>query len=255
MERFLGKVVIVVGATSGMGEASAYRFAEEGAQVLVIGRREEKGTDIVKKIEGKSGSASFFKADISIGSSCNQIIDTAIERYGRIDVLANIAGYHISKSVETISIEEWDFLMNTNLKSFFLLCKYAVPYLKKTKGNIVNMSSMVGIVGQTNACAYAATKGGINAMTKNLALDLAKYGIRVNAICPGWVRSELVEDWFHQQGQKEQEIRDNINRMHPLGKIGEPEEAAAAIAFLASGDASFITGITLEIDGGLTLGY
>ena len=193
MERFLGKVVIVVGATSGMGEASAYRFAEEGAQVLVIGRREEKGMDIVKKIEEKSGSASFFKADISIGPSCNQIIDTAIERYGRIDVLANIAGYHISKGVEAISIEEWDFLMNTNLKSFFLLCKYAVPYLKKTKGNIVNMSSMAGIIGQTNACAYVATKGGINAMTKNLALDLAKYGIRVNAICPGWVRSELVE--------------------------------------------------------------
>ena len=255
MERFLEKIVVVVGATSGIGEASAYRFAEEGAKVLLVGRREEKGNNIVKKIKEKGGSASFFKADISIGSNCKQIIDNAIERYGKIDVLVNIAGYHISKGIESISIEEWDFLMNTNLKSFFLLCKYAVPYLKKTRGNIVNMSSMAGMLGQVNSCAYVATKGGIIAMTKNLALDLAKYGIRANTICPGYIRSELVEDWLHQQGEKEQETRDYINKIHPLGKMGEPEEAAAAIAFLASNDASFITGSTLEIDGGINLGY
>ena len=145
--------------------------------------------------------------------------------------------------------------MDTNLKSFFLICKYAIPSLKKTKGNIVNMSSMVGLIGQTNACAYAATKGGIVAMSKNMALDLAKYGIRVNVICPGWVRSELVEDWFHQQGEKEQEQRDYINSMHPLGRIGESSEAASAIVFLASDDASFITGVALPVEGALTLGY
>ena len=170
-------------------------------------------------------------------------------------MLANIAGYHISKGIEEITEKEWDFLMDTNLKSFFLLGKYAIPHLKETKGNIVNMSSMVGIVGQSNACAYSATKGGIVAMSKNMALDLAKYRIRVNSVCPGWIRSELVEDWFHQQGPDEQKQRNYINSMHPLGRIGEAEEAAAVIAFLASKDASFITGIALPIDGGVTLGY
>jgi len=117
------------------------------------------------------------------------------------------------------------------------------------------MSSMVGLVGQTKACAYAATKGGIIAMTKNMALDLAKYGIRVNAVCPGWIRSELVEDWFHQQGSEEEKQRDYINSVHPLGRIGENEEAAGAIVFLASEDASFITGVALPVDGAVTLGY
>ena len=255
MFRFKEKVVIVVGATSGMGEASAHRFAGEGATVLLAGRRQEKGEKIVKKITDTGGTASFLKADISKKQDCKKIIDTALEMYGRIDVLVNIAGYHISKGIEEVTEKEWDFLMDTNLKSFFLLGKYAVPYLKKTRGNIVNMSSMVGLIGQSNACAYAASKGGIVAMSKNMALDLAKYGIRVNSICPGWIRSELVEDWFHQQGENEQKQRDYINTMHPLGRIGEPEEAAAAIAFLASEDASFITGIALPVEGALTIGY
>jgi len=255
MERFTEKVAIVVGATSGMGEASAYRFADERAKVLVVGRREDKGQKVVEKINKKGGIASFLKADISKQDDCRKIMDTAVERYKRIDVLANIAGIHISKGVEDITVEEWDYLMNTNLKSFFLLCKYAVPYLKKTKGNIINMSSMVGIVGQSNSCAYSASKGGITIMTKNMALDLAKYGIRVNSVNPGWIRSELVEDWFRQQGDREQEQRDYINSIHPLGRIGGASEAAAAIVFLASEDASFITGIALPIDGGVTLGY
>jgi NAD(P)-dependent dehydrogenase (short-subunit alcohol dehydrogenase family) len=255
MKRFTDKVIIVVGATSGMGEFSAYRFADEGAKVLVVGRREKKGLGVVEKIEKNGGKASFLKADISKMEDCKNIINTAIERYKKIDVLANVAGYHISKGVENTTVEEWNYLMNTNLKSFFLLCKYAVPYLKETKGNIVNMSSMVGLIGQSNACAYAATKGGIIAMSKNMALDLAKYGIRVNIVCPGFIRSELTEDWFKQQGEKEQEIRDYVDKKHPLGRIGENEEAAAAIAFLASKDASFITGITLPVDGGITLGY
>ncbi len=255
MKRFEGKVSIVVGATSGMGEASAYRFAEEGAKVLVVGRRSEKGNKVVDKINKNGGTSSFLEADISKKQDCKKIIDSAVERYSQIDVLANIAGYHISKGIEDVTEKEWDFLMDTNLKSFFLLCKYAVPYLKKTKGNIVNMSSMVGLIGQSNACAYAATKGGIVAMSKNMALDLAKYGIRVNCVCPGWIRSELVEDWFHQQGENEQDQRDYINSIHPLGRIGEPEEAGAAIAFLASEDASFITGIDLPIEGALTIGY
>ena len=255
MKRFQDKVVIVVGATSGMGEASSYRFASEGAKVLVVGRRKKKGEEVVKRIKDNGGVGSFLKADISKKEDDKKIINIAIKRYKKIDVLANIAGYHISKGIEDISEKEWDFLMDTNIKSFFLISKNAIPYLKKTKGNIVNMSSMVGLVGQTNACAYAATKGGIIAMTKNMALDLAKYGIRVNAVCPGWIRSELVEDWFHQQGLEEEKQRDYINSVHPLGRIGENEEAAGAIVFLASEDASFITGVALPVDGALTLGY
>jgi NAD(P)-dependent dehydrogenase (short-subunit alcohol dehydrogenase family) len=255
INRFVNKVAVVVGATSGMGEASAYRLAEEGAALLIVGRREQKGLRVVKNIEDNSGKASFFKADISELEDCKKIIDGAIERYGKIDALINIAGISISKGIEELTIQDWDYEINSNLKSYYLLCKYAVPFLKKTRGNIVNMASMVGLVGKANHCSYSASKGGIISMSKSMALDLAKYGIRVNIICPGWIRSEMNENWFQQKGDKEQGIRDQINKMHPFGRIGEPEEVASVIAFLASEDASFITGVAMPIEGGLTLGY
>ena len=168
--------------------------------------------------------------------------------------MINNAAYHISKNIAETSEEEWDFIINTNLKSVFLCSKYAIPHLKKTRGCVINISSMVGLVGQSNAGAYSATKGGIIAMTKGMALDFAPDGIRVNCICPGWIRTPLVDDWFSQQPD-EGKAREYIHSVHPLGRIGTIEECGRVALFLASDDSSFMTGSIVTIDGGVTLGY
>jgi len=183
------------------------------------------------------------------------MIDTTVRTFGRLDIIVNNAAYHISKNVEETSEEEWEFIINTNLRSTFLGCKYAIPHLRKTRGNIINISSMVGLVGQSNAGAYSATKGGQIAMSRGMALDFARDGIRVNVICPGWIQTPLVEDWFGQQ-KDPAEARKYIYGQHPVGRIGTIEECGRAALFLACEDESaFITGITLNIDGGITLGY
>lgn len=182
------------------------------------------------------------------------MINVTINTFGRLDVLVNNAGYHISKNAEQTSEEEWEFIQDTNLRSTFLCSKYAIPHLKKAKGNIINISSMVGVVGQPNATAYSATKGGQIAMTKNMAIDFAPDGVRVNVICPGWVQTPLVEDWFEQQ-QDPDAARKYICGQHPLGRIGTIEECGYLAAFIASDEALFITGTRFDIDGGVTLGY
>ncbi len=182
------------------------------------------------------------------------MIDKTISSFGKLDILVNNTGYHLSKNAEDTSEEEWEFIQNTNLRSTFLCSKYALPHLKITKGNIINISSMVGQVGQPNAAAYSATKGGQIAMTKNMAIDYAPYGIRVNVICPGWIQTLLVEDWFGQQKDPEAS-RKYIFGQHPIGRIGTIEECGYLAAFLASEEAGFITGSIFDIDGGVTLGY
>ena len=182
------------------------------------------------------------------------MINKVIQTFGRLDILVNNAGYHISKNVQETSEEEWEFIINTNLRSTFLCSKYALPHLRKVKGTIINISSMVGLVGQPNAGAYSATKGGQIAMTKNMAIDFAPDGVRVNVICPGWIQTPLVEDWFNQQKDPEA-ARKYIFGQHPLGRIGTIEECGQAAAFLASDEALFMTGSVITLDGGITLGY
>jgi NAD(P)-dependent dehydrogenase (short-subunit alcohol dehydrogenase family) len=255
VSRFANKVVLIVGGTSGMGEASAYRFAREGATVIVAGRSERKGMKVVQRITAAGGESAYIKADISRGEDCRNIVDTAIRKYARIDVLVNIAGISLSKGIEETTEEDWDLEINTNLKSYFLLCKYSLPFLKETRGSIVNMSSMSGLIGKKGLCSYCASKAGIIGLTKNLAIDLAQYGIRVNAVCPGWIDSEMNDNYFKKQQERGQETRAAISEQHPFGRIGSSDEAAGLITFLASDDASFITGVAAPIDGGLTLGY
>ncbi len=212
------------------------------------------GPQTAKGIEANGGHAVFLPADVSKAADVQNMVAQLIGLFGRLDILINNAGYHISKSVEDTSEEEWDYILNTNLRSVFLCSKYAIPYLRKTRGAIVNMASMVGLVGQRNAGAYSATKGGIIAMTKGMALDFAKDGIRVNCICPGWVKTPLVEDWFSQQADP-QAAKTYIFARHPLGRIATPEEVGDAAVFLCSEASSFVTGVTLPLDGGVTLGY
>lgn len=248
------KVAIVTGSSKGIGEGIARVFSAEGAKVVVVCRNEEQGMDMAKQLGSDEGRAIYVRTDVTKSESIQNLINTTIREFGKLDILVNNAGYHISKNIEQTSEEEWDFIQKTNLYSTFLCSKYAVPHLKKTQGNIIHISSMVGLVGQPNATAYSATKGGQIAMTKNMAIDLAKYCIRVNVICPGWIQTPLVDDWFSQQ-EDEEAAKKYIFGLHPLGRIGTIEECGKAALYLASDDSSFVTGITLNIDGGVTLGY
>jgi len=245
---------MITGAAKGIGKGCAQVLGKLGARIAVVDLDEVAGPLTAKGIEASGGRAVFLQADVSKTDDVQRVITRLLEEFGRLDSLINNAGYHISKNVEDTNEQEWDYIINTNLKSVFLCSKYAIPHLRKTRGTIINMSSMVGLVGQRNAGAYSATKGGIIAMTKGMALDFARDGIRVNCICPGWVETPLVEDWFNQQADP-QASKEYIYGRHPLGRIATPEEVAKAVAFLCSEESSFVTGVALALDGGVTLGY
>jgi len=253
--RLKDKVAIVTGASKGIGEGIARVFSQEGAMVVVTCRTEKEGKKMADELGAAKGRSIYIKTDVSKSADIQSMINKTIETFGKLDILVNNAGYHISKNVEITTEEEWEFIQNTNLRSTFLCSKYAIPHLRKTKGNIINISSMVGLVGQPNAGAYSATKGGQISMSKGMAIDFAPDGIRVNVICPGWIQTPLVEDWFGQQ-KDPAAARKYIYGQHPLGRVGTIEECGKAAVFLASNEeAGFITGITLNIDGGITLGY
>ncbi|MBL7076396.1 MAG: SDR family oxidoreductase [Kiritimatiellae bacterium] len=250
-----GKVAIVTGSSKGIGLGIARVFSQEGAKVVVVCRTEAAGRKVAEELGADEGRALFIQTDLTKAEAIRHMIDTTLDTFGQLDVVVNNAGYHISKNVEVTTEEEWDFIINTNLRSTFLCSKYAIPHLRKTKGNIINISSMVGKVGQPNAGAYSATKGGQIAMSKGMAIDFAPDGIRVNVICPGWIETPLVEDWFGQQEDPEA-ARKYIYGQHPLGRIGTIEECGKAALFLAcESDSAFVTGIALDIDGAVTLGY
>lgn len=245
------QVALVTGGAKGIGLGIVRAFAGQGAHVVIADRDEAAAWQVQEEL---GPVVSFRRTDVTSGAEVQSLITHTAENRGRLDILVNNAGYHISKNVELTSEAEWDYLIDTNLKSTFLCCKYAIPHLRQTKGRIINISSMVGLVGQRDAGAYAASKGGQIAMTKNMALDFAADGIRVNAICPGWVATPLVEDWFGQQPDPAA-ARAYIYGVHPLGRISTVEELGKAAVFLASEDSSFVTGTALEVDGGVTLGY
>ena len=253
--RLRDKAALITGSARGIGKGIAKVFSEEGAKVAVLDIREDEGKKVADECGRAEGRAIFVKADLKISEEVQEAIKSIIEAFGKLDILVNNAGYHISKNVLETSEEEWDYIQNTNLRSTFLCSKYSMPHLIKTKGNIINISSMVGLVGQPNACAYSATKGGQIAMSKGMAIDMAPHGVRVNVICPGWVQTPLVEDWFGQQ-EDEEAARKYIFSQHPLARIATVEECGKAALFLASNEeAGFITGITLNLEGGITLGY
>ncbi|MHB1295294.1 MAG: SDR family NAD(P)-dependent oxidoreductase [Anaerolineae bacterium] len=252
--RLLGKAAIVTGSTKGIGRGIAEVFAREGAMITVVARGPEGEQTVEELCRLGAADAIFVRTDVRDAGQILNMVNRTVERFGRVDILVNNAGYHISKNIEQTSEDEWQFLMETNLRSTFLCSKYAMPYLKAAKGAIINVSSMVGLVGQPNAVAYSATKGGQIAMTKSMAIDLAPSGVRVNAICPGWIATPLVEDWFGQQAD-EAAARAYIHGQHPMGRIGTSEECGRAALFLATDDSAFITGVALPIDGGVTLGY
>ncbi len=252
--RLKDKVAIITGGSKGIGAGTCEVFCEEGAHVFVIARNQEGIDAMVKELRDKGGKATGISCDVGKSDAVNAMVDQVVAEAGRIDILVNNAGIHISKGIEELSEEDWDFLLDNNLKSMFLCTKACLPSLKESKGVVINLSSMVGLRGQSDACAYAATKGGIIAMSKNLAIDLAKYGIRVNVICPGAIQTPMIEDWFNAQPDP-QKCRDYMASQHPLGRMGTAREEGKIALFLATEDSAFTTGSVVESDGGITLGY
>jgi NAD(P)-dependent dehydrogenase (short-subunit alcohol dehydrogenase family) len=247
--RFENKVVLITGGTRGIGFATAKLFAREGARAVIVGRDEDQTTEAAREVQGRGEAG-----DVSRATDCERIVARTLDLSGRLDVLVNCAGVIFrNRTVEGTSEEEWDRTFDVNVKGTFLMCKHALPALRKTKGCIVNVSSYVGLVGFAGASAYAASKAAILNLTRSIALDHAREGIRVNAVCPGSVDTEMIHAAWQQFGDVEQ-ARKLWAEKHPLGRIATPEEVGRAILFLASEDASFITGAALPVDGGITAG-
>jgi NAD(P)-dependent dehydrogenase (short-subunit alcohol dehydrogenase family) len=244
-----GKVAIVTGASSGIGRATAKLFVEEGANVVAVGRNEKELTDLKSSVISEKGELKLQLADVTELTLLDRIVSEAIDHFGKIDVVVNSAGVIKNGNIENTSLDDWDRMMNINLRSVFILMQKAVPHLAKTKGNIVNVSSVAGPRAFPNLLAYCVSKAATDQLTRCSALELASQGIRVNAVNPGVVITNL-----HGRGGMDQKAYDNFlehsKETHPLGRVGKPEEVADLIYYLASEKASWITGATYEIDGG-----
>ena len=250
-----GRVAIVTGAAKGIGRGCAEVLATAGAHVVVTDVDGENGEAVATAINnGEGGSALFVHTDVRSGTAVEAMVATAVERWGRLDVLVNNAGWHNSKGLLDCTEEDWDSIIELNLKSVFLCSKAAFPALKETRGAIISIGSMVGLIGQKDSVAYTASKGAIISMTRSLALDVAPYGIRANCICPGVVDTPLLQEYLAMQSNPEQR-RQEFAALHPLERIGTPTDIARAVLFLASDAAAFITGTILPVEGGVTLDY
>jgi NAD(P)-dependent dehydrogenase (short-subunit alcohol dehydrogenase family) len=250
--RLKDKVALITGGTSGIGEATALLFAREGARVVITGRNEERGAGVVKRIKKLGGDAIFIRTDVSRTEDCRRAVEETLHAFGRLDILFNNAGVFYPRTAIECSDREWDEQIAVNLKGTFLMSKFALPtMIAQHSGVIVNNSSGWGIVGGDHAVAYCASKGGVVLMTKAMAIDHGKQGIRVNCVCPGDVETPMLPADARMRGLKWEDYVAGCAR-RPLGRIGTAEEIAKAVLFLASEDSSFMTGSALVVDGGGT---
>ncbi|AZN29630.1 SDR family oxidoreductase [Flaviflexus salsibiostraticola] len=242
------KVAVVTGAGSGFGEATAVLFAKEGASVVVVDIDGAAATAVADAIAADGGTAIAVAADVADPESVKGFIDRAVEEFGQLDILFNNAGIYRPGNVEETSIEDWDRSTDVNLKSVFLGMKYAMPHLKKTKGNVISTASAGGIIGFPDAVSYGATKGGVVSLTRAAAVDYAQHDIRVNCICPGTGETGMTRGLL-----EDPTIKDAFLAPIPLHRLGQPEDVAKAALFLASDLSGYISGHALPVDDGWTM--
>jgi NAD(P)-dependent dehydrogenase (short-subunit alcohol dehydrogenase family) len=249
-QRLAGKVAVITGGASGIGLATAKRFAAEGATVVIGDMNPESGEAAAALVGGM-----FVKVNVADEAEVNNLFDTAVATYGSLDIAFNNAGISPPEddSIETTELPAWDLVQNVNLKSVYLCSRAALRHMvKQQSGSIINTASFVAIMGSaTSQISYTASKGGVLAMTKELGVQFARQGIRVNALCPGPANTPLLKELFAKDPERAQRRLVHV----PMGRFAEPEELAAAVAFLASDDASFITASTFLVDGGISSAY
>lgn len=244
-----GKIALVTGASSGIGGATALMMARQGARVAVTGREAGALQDVVRRIASSGGEAAAFAGDLRKDDERRRIISETVAHFGGLDILVNAAGIIANGSIENTTLADWRAMFEINLEAVFSLMQLAVPHLEKNRGSIVNVSSVTGIRAFPNVLAYCASKAGVDQLTRCAALELAPKGIRVNAVDPGVVVSNL----HRRSGMAEDKYRaflEHSRSTHPLGRVGQPEDIANAIVFLASDQSGWITGASLPIDGG-----
>src|ERR1700722_9107442 len=247
------KVCVVTGAGAGIGRAIAKAFASEGAKVVVADINEAGAIQTTEQINHASGSAISVRVDVADPQSVRHLVSETLARFGKIDVLVNNAAIQVNKRVEDTTFEEWNHQLAVNLGGVFLCSKYFLPHLRSTRGAIVNMSSVNAAFVEPMCAGYCATKAAILGFTKALAIDHGQEGIRVNAICPGYIDAGLAEGYFLAQPDPDA-ARLQACKLHALGRIGRPEEVARLAVFLASDEASFMSGAAVAVDGGFSSG-
>jgi NAD(P)-dependent dehydrogenase (short-subunit alcohol dehydrogenase family) len=244
-----GRVALVTGATSGIGRATAARFAGEGARVALVGRGGEALDEVARELLASGGEAHAIRADVTVERDAESAVRGTLERFGRLDVLVNAAGIISNGTVETTTLADWDAMMNVNLRAVFHLMQLSAPHLARRPGNVVNVSSVTGLRAFPGVLAYCVSKAGVDQLTRCAALELAPQGVRVNAVNPGVVVTEI-----HRRGGMAEEkyagFLEHSKTTHPLGRVGDAREVAELILFLASDRAAWITGATYSIDGG-----
>lgn len=247
METFSGQTALITGAGTGIGKAIALELASKGCDVAICGRRIEPLAETAAEIEALGRKALYASVDVSSNEAVTSFVTDVIAKLGKIDILINNAGVTRDNLLMRMSEEEWDSVIDTNLKGAFLFSKaVSRPMMKQRTGSIVNISSVVGITGNAGQCNYTASKAGLIALTKSMAKELSSRGIRVNAVAPGFIKSQMTE-------KLSQELCDALLGNIPAGRLGEPEDIAKAVAFLCSPDASYITGQTISVNGGLAM--
>ena len=252
--RLKDKVALITGAGSGIGRETARLFAQEGARVVVVDINDDGGRETVRLVEAQGGQAAYVHADVAQAADCERMVRAAEETYGRLNILFNNAGISHARDDDAINTEEevWDLTMAVNLKGVFLGCKYGIPALRRAGGGaIINTASFVALLGAaTPQLAYTASKGGVLSMTRELAVIHARENIRVNALCPGPLQTELLMKYLDTEAKKQRRL------VHiPIGRFGQAGEIAKAALFLASDESSFMTGAAFTVDGGITAAY
>ncbi len=245
-----GKVTLITGGSLGLGKYTAELFAQEGSKVVITGRTEKSLKEAVSEAKGKGLEIDYLVSDVSKEGDCKKAVDYTVNKYGKIDILFNNAGVLELANTHETSTETWDRIFDINVKGTYLMSKYAIPHmLEKGKGCIVNNSSILGLKAVPGVAAYNASKGAVTQLTRSMALEYAKKGIRVNAICPGTIVTPMVTNMLDSMPDRNA-AEDLFKSFHPMGRLGRPEEIAHAVLFLCDDNVGFMTGNMLSVDGG-----